>query len=329
VIERSLRDGVLSGSVTPILDFLLEEETLRIIAAAWFVYLVLALASCGGGSTSSSSSSIGPNASQGPLAGNWQIILTQEVPAQNPIVQLPVSGFLLESNTSITGSVALPGNGITASCAGVGTVTGTLSGQNVSISVDESGSTLNLTGDASSDSMSMAGTYQSLAGGCTKTPTSGTWAAFQVPPLKGKFSGTLAGSTYMGALTGQNPVAAIQVAGTMTQSPNIGASNAPLTGAITAVGYPCFATASVSGTISGQRVYLSVFGFDGSLIGNLGIDPGGDPGVGGTPAKVSASSNGTVLTGIMNLGSTSTGPCPPLAQTGVENDSPAATLTFQ
>jgi hypothetical protein len=304
------------------------EETLRIVAAAWFVYLVLALASCGGGSTSSSSSIIGPNANQGPLAGNWQIILTQEVPAQNPILQLPVSGFVLYSNDSVTGSVALPGNGTTASCAGVGTVTGTLAGQNVSISVDESGSTLNLIGNASSDSMSMAGSYQSLAGGCTKTPTSGTWAAFQILPLSGSFMGTLTNSAYMRALTGQQTPPPIQVSGTITQSPNVGASNATLTGTIVAVGYPCFATVSVSGTISGQNIYLSVFGFDGSLIGNLG-KAGSSPGSAGNPATVLAGSTGLVLTGNMNLGAGTVGPCPQLGPGGTESDAPAVTFNFQ
>jgi hypothetical protein len=205
-----------------------------------------------------------------------------------------------------------------------------LSGQNVALSVDESGSTLNLTGSISTDSKSMAGTYQSLAGGCTKTPTSGTWAAFQVPPLNGNFTGTLkgVGTGYMSLLTGKNPPDPIPVSGTMIQSPNIGSSNTTITGSIVAVGYPCFSTVSVSGTISGQNVYLSVFGFDGSLIGNFG-KAGSSPGTVGNPATVSAGSNGMTLTGIMNLGAGTVGPCPQLGSGGAESDSPEGTLSFQ
>jgi hypothetical protein len=300
---------------------------LRVIATASLAYLVFVLGGCGGSSSSSSS------AKQGPLAGNWQITLTQEIPAQNPIVQLSVSGFLLESNNSVTGSLALPGDGTTFNCAGVGPVTGTVSGQNVAMSVDEGGSTLSLTGAVSSDSKVMAGTYQTLPGGCTKTPTSGTWAAFQIPPLNGNFSGNLTGSSYMASFTGKKTADPIPVTGTMAQSSNIGASNATLTGTINATGYPCFTTASVTGTISGSNVILSVFGFDGSQIGTLGTSS--------NPAVASSGPNGAMLTSsnttnalILRVGASGTtflGPCPPLnvGASTFENDSTQVAFTFQ
>jgi hypothetical protein len=304
---------------------------LRVIATVSLAYLVFMLGGCGGGSSSSSSSS----AKQGPLAGNWQITLTQEIPAgtaQNPLAPLSVSGFLLESNNSLTGSVALPGNGPSLNCAGVGPVTGTISGQSVAISVDESGSTLNLTGAVSSDSKSMAGTYQTLPGGCTKTPTSGTWAAFQIPPLNGNFTGTLANSNYMAVLTGVTPPAPISVSGMLTETSNVGESTASLSGTITAVGYPCFATASVTGTISGQSVFLSVFAYNGDLIGSIGSSGAGHP------AIAAASSNGASLTGEgvsgkngLFLGIQSDG-CPAITDRGgntLSNEIADVALTFQ
>ncbi len=155
----------------------------------------------------------------------------------------------------------------------------------------------------------MSGDYQAQGGACFTAPFVGTWNAFLIPPLNGNFTGTLSGSGYMAELTGVSPAAPIVVSGSMTQTPNIGASNATVTGTISAVGYPCFSTVSVNGTISGQNVILSVFGYDGIEIGVLGSPS--------APAQVSATPNGPLLNnGSLVLGqatATSTvGPCPAL-----------------
>jgi hypothetical protein len=260
---------------------------------------ILVLAACGGGTSSSSSNN-------GPISGNWQINLSQ----QRPPAQLSVSGFLLQSNNSLMGAVSRPGQG----CAGPVPLAGTVSGQNVTLSVNSG--TMSLTGSVSSDGKSMSGIYQTLPEDCTRGSTTGTWTALQVPPLNVNFTGTLSNSIYMQLVTSVIPPAPIMVSGSLSQSGNIGSANATLTGTINAVDYPCFKTASLNGTVSGTSVVLSVFSFDGTQIGSIGVQ--------GNPAILSVGPTGTTLNGIgsdqsgqgLTLGTfvanQQSGPCPKL-----------------
>jgi hypothetical protein len=268
----------------------------RIVAAASLALLLLVLTACGNSSKSSTSDP--PSGVIGPLTGNWQLTLLQQEPL--PSTQLSVSGFLQQSSNSLTGSVQGPnilGNsGSTVNCAGVSSVSGTISGQTVSFSVNPGGTTFNFTGNISPDFQSMSGDYQALGGACLTEPMSGTWNAFLIPPLNGNFTGTI-DSKYLGyeqQLGVSNPPAVpVAVSGSITQGSSSGASNATLTGTITAVGYPCFTTASLTGTISGQNVYLDLYDYNGVQIGTLG-----QPGVGttaGSPATVEVTSGGLSL----------------------------------
>ncbi len=308
---------------------------MRVLATALLVSTLLLLAGCGGGSA--------PAPQGGALSGNWQLTLNQE---GGRITQF-VSGFLVQSNGTVTGSVVLPpANTINFHCSGTGPVSGTLNGQTVSLSINEGGSTLSLMGSMSADNTTITGSYATLGGACVK-PTTGTWSASLIPPLTGNFTGTLSNSTYMQSLMGLpsgGTVAPIMVSGTMTQSPNIGAANATLTGTITAVGYPCFRTASLTGTVSGENVILTVFGTDGAQIGSIGQP--------GFPATIITGSSGLSLTGGgtgptadnsgLILGNQNfqgnlagPGPCPQIPVAGstsgqtTENDAAEVALTFQ
>lgn len=310
----------------------------KFVAAALLALLLLVLAGCG--SSSKSSTSDPPSGIIGPLTGNWQLTLLQQEP--RPSTQLSVSGFLHQSGNSLTGSVQGPNiignNGSTVNCAGVSSLTGTISGQTVSFSVNPGGTTFNFTGNISPDFQSMSGDYQALGGACLTEPLSGTWNAFLIPALNGNFTGTIINSNYMQVLTGMNPAPPVTVSGTINQGNSAGASNATLTGTISAVGYPCFTTASLTGTISGQNVYLDIFGYNGVQIGTIG-----QPGVGttaGTPAAVEVTPSGLSLvgasTGGLSLGaSTGTGvtvgPCPALfnGSNNQTSDSAAIDFTFQ
>ena len=284
---------------------------MRVQSAVCVVMLLFTAAGCGGGKVGGASAS---NAPGGPLAGNWQIVLAEGVP-RIP-AQLLVSGFLLQSKNSITGSVQVPGNGAQGQqkCAGVGLLSGTVDGNSVTFAINEGGTTLTFNGALSSDG-TMAGDYEGPGGACLGSATSGTWTAAEIPELNGNFSGTISNSSYMALVTGMNAdqVPPIQISATFNQSPNIGASNATLTGTMNAQGYPCFATAYLTGTISGSNVVLSVFGFDGTLIGSLGT--------GTAPATVSSGSSGVSLTTVIPSslvlgeilpGGTQQGPCPKL-----------------
>ncbi len=283
-----------------------------------------------------------PTVKSGPLSANWQFNLLQSLPG--PATPLAASGFLAESGTELTGSIQGPyttetkGNK-TYNCGGVGQLTGTLSGQNVNLSLDEGGTVFSLTGIVAPDNTSMSGDYEAQGGGCFTVPTTGTWNAFLVPALNGNFTGTITDSSYMQQLTGVSPPAPIAVSGTITQSANAGASNATLAGTMNAVGYPCFAKATMTGTISGQNVFLLMFGYNGEQIGFIGAPPKlGDSLA--VPATLTFSSTGLSLVGTFNynglaLGSsgngTTVGPCPPINVNGVtiRNDIASVTLNFK
>jgi hypothetical protein len=285
---------------------------LRILSIAAIASLAAIAISCGGSSAKDPASA--------PSTGNWQFILAQTYPI--PATTLNVSGFMVEgSDGTLSGSLQVPALGTNAVCAGVSLTTGTINGQNVSLTLNVYGTNLGLTGTISPDGTTMSGDYQGPAGACFDNATTGTWNAFLVPALNGSFTGTITNSTYMTDLTGVSPPAPIKISGTMTQSDNAGASNASLTGAINASGYPCFATASVTGTISGQNVYLQLYGYDGAQIGTLGTPPG-TPGGPANPATVVLGGSALSLVdsnpaGLLIGVSTSTnpggvGPCPPL-----------------
>jgi hypothetical protein len=270
--------------------------------------------------------------SSGPLSGNWQINVLQQYPTKTP---LSASGFIAQANDVITGSVQVAPVGSKSSCGGVSALAGTVSGQNVTFSLNAGGTVVNYTGTISSDNQTMSGDYQAVGGACFSAGTSGTWNAVLIPPLNGSFTGTLSGSTYMSALTGQSNAPPIAVSGTFSQSSNADGSNATLTGTIMAVGYPCFATASLTGTISGQNVYMDVFGYNGAQIGTLGIPGVPSEGAAPTPATLVSTSTGLSLVGNgeggLALGQGLAGPCPAIFVNGISTtgDVTAVALTFK
>ena len=286
---------------------------MRTLGRAWFAFVLLIMTACGG-----SNSTPLPT---GQLSGNWQLSLFQEYPA--PRTALSVSGFLTESNDALTGSVEGPtivNSSGTVTCGGTAQVTGTINGQSVAFTENLGGTTYSFSGTISSNNQSMSGDYQAQGGACFTSATTGTWNAFLIPPLNGNFTGTFTGSNYMTLLTGVSPAPPIVVSGSLAQSSNGGASSASLTGTITAVGYPCFSTASVSGTISGQSMYLDLFDYNGVPIGTLG-QPSGAAGTPGSPLMVVVSSGAVSLSGTGTgglflgdfLGSGNVvGPCPPI-----------------
>jgi hypothetical protein len=246
------------------------------------------------------------------LQGNWQFNLAQADPL--PATTLSVSGFLQSQGATLTGSVSVPSDP-SGNCGGVVSLTGTQNSQNVNFSIDQNGTVLSFTGTIGSDVNSMSGTYAGPAGTCFNKPTSGTWTAVSIPPVNGAFTGNLANSQYMTVLTGLNPPKPIPVSGTLTQSASADGSNASVTGTITATGYPCFNTATLVGTVSGQNLVLAVYSYAGEQIGSLGT--------GAAPLTVSSSTTGISLSGLLTLGgiagSGQFGPCPAIENGLVED----------
>jgi len=227
--------------------------------------VLIFLTACGSSSHTSTPSSAGS------ISGNWQMNLQPSDTKTNP---RPQSGFLVQNSNLVTGSMIYVAN----PCTGVGSVQGTVNGTAISMVVSPTGTQVNLTGTVGAGQTTMNGTYTTLSMGCTGAdvaPATGTWIANLIAPLSGNFSGTLTSVT--------NTV--YQVTGQVTQGPNIGTSNASLTGTLSVTGY-CFATANISGVVTGTSAVISLITSAGAQIGQMNL---------------TSSIDGTSLTGSYNL----------------------------
>ena len=219
------------------------------------------LAGCGGSSKP---------VSTGALAGNWQFTLKKTT---NPRTTTLLSGFLQQTGKAVTGAVELtPPLSSPPPCGGSFQVAGSGDGQNVTLTVNEGGATVSLTGISSASAM--GGTYSLVASGCGKDE-SGTWTATLVKPLTGTFQGILHSTDSSGIL----PLLRggdFAVTGQLLQGDNVGATHATLTGTIQALSlptgptYPCFTDATLSGTITGTAVLLNIIGSNGLVLGTIG-----------------------------------------------------------
>ena len=257
----------------------------------WVLLLAgLILSGCGGGRSSSSSEN------SGPLAGNWQFMLASPsdgsfLGSPNPacastsgtLPPICSGGFLLQNQGSVSGalvySIQLPpsqNSGSPTLCnSGSAPVTGTINGQNVTLTAVAGTQTFTLTGSLSADGSTMMGTYASTDGkGCGTAQTGLHWSATSVKPLSGSVQGifhSVAGRFQ--TVTGDVLIISNQnfpVSGVLTQGANIGASNATVTGTLTFQGYPCLDTASVNGQISGNSVFLQIVASNGLNAGQIG-----------------------------------------------------------
>lgn len=222
-----------------------------------------------------------PSASQNSsFSGNWQFTMT--APADSSFVGGLQGGFVLESKASVTGSavysVALPpppnsGGTATVCNSGSAPITGTVTGQNVSLTAMAGPQSFSLTGTISADGSTIVGTYNSTNGnGCGTAQSGLQWSAVAVPPVNGVIQGSFH-STGSGAITSLKDQD-FSVTGSLVQGPNIGASNATITGTLNFQNYPCMSTASVNGQISGDSVILQIITPDGLNAGQIGSQPG-------------------------------------------------------
>lgn len=237
---------------------------------------LIMLSACGGGGSNSQ------NRARAPLSGNWQFAMTN--PTDQSFTGGLQGGFLLQKNGSVTGaavySISSPATsgGVPTPCnSGSAPISGTINGQNVTLTAVAGNQTITLTGTLSSDGSSMMGTYASTAGTapgggpCGTVQSGQQWSATSVPPLTGSITGSFHSQSTL--LSNQD----FPVSGFLTQGENIGASNATVTGTLSFVdpasllsNYPCFDTASVNGQISGNTVILQLIGNNGATAGQIG-----------------------------------------------------------
>ena len=259
-------------------------------------------------SACSSSSSGAPGGSQNTasLSGNWQFTVAS--PSDQSFIGGLQGGFLLQTSGSVTGgavySISLPpaeGGGNPTLCnGGSSPITGTLSGQSVTLTAVAGSQTFTFTGTLSSNKSTMSGKYSSTAGSMVNGAPCGTaqtglqWSAISVPPLTGPIQGSFHSTGGAAGLTNQD----FAVLGLLTQGPNIGASNATITGNLDFINqstnlsdYPCFSTALVNGQVSGNTVILQIMGTNGSNLGQIG----GTSGSGVNTVTFDSTPNGYVL----------------------------------
>lgn len=274
---------------------------------AFLLASLMVLGSCGGRSSDQSQNN-------GALSGNWQFTMTP--PSDQSFQGGMLGGFLLQNNGTVNGSVvyaiqlpAQPGGSPTLCNSGSAPVTGTVSGQNVTLTAIAGTQSFSLTGTLSADNSTMTGIYSSTDGqGCGTAQTGLQWTATSVPALTGTIQGN-----FHSVLSTLNPSSNTNlrnqdfpVSGFLIQGENIGASNATVTGTLNFQGYPCLATASVNGQISGSSVILQIIAPNGLTVGQIGAPTGfSNP----SPVTFVNSSAGAVLEGANGYGMT-TSSCP-------------------
>ena len=203
---------------------------------------------CGGGNS--------PVVNSNSLSGNWVITLNRHANSSPQIF----SGFLLQSGSSVIGSVIL-GN----PCQGVGPVSGSVNKQGLALTINEFGQDLTLTGPAPSSNTTLSGQFSTLAGGCTLYPNTGTWTGTKIPPVTGRFIGTFVSNFQNNGTT--------SFTGSITQGANIGSSNTTLTGSLQVTGTTgaCsyISSVSINGLISGTAVSLGLFNSSGAEVSQI------------------------------------------------------------
>jgi hypothetical protein len=282
----------------------------RGLLLATTVIMLGALLACGG-------SGSGEPQQSASLSGNWQFTMAPQTDGNSGDPTFTgglQGGFLLQNAGAASGSASgqtvysvTSSTSATGPCnSGSAAAAVTISGQNVTITEAAGTQNFTLTGTVSADGTTMIGTYTSTAGtaadgsDCGYAVTGLSWTAVSVPaltgPMQGSFHSTEAGTS----LTNQD----FAVSGSLTQSPNIGASNATVTGTLSFIDpvtnvsdYPCFSVVSVNGQISGNTVILQFIGTDGSTVGQVG-EPVGSP-TSVNPVTFDSVQGGYILHGVV------------------------------
>jgi hypothetical protein len=299
---KRIRDRAITGSK----DAEMPAHAKRTGTRAWsrgvalLIVIVLAalLTACGGSGSSDPQSAA--------VSGNWQFTFSPPT-TDGSFVGGVQSGFLLQSGNSVTGAViyaiSVP-NSQTGPCnSGVATVSGTLSGQNVTLTIAAGSQTFTLAGQLSSSGLS--GTYTSTAGTASDGSACGSaisspglsWSAISIPALTGSIQGSFHSTEPSGSgLSNED----FLVSGVLSQSPNIGATNATVSGSLTFTSYPCLSTVAVNGQISGSSVILQLIATNGATVGQIGGSLGSSTGV--SPVSFDSAQGGYILHGDPTIG---------------------------
>jgi len=284
------------------------------LAAAVFagtLTAMMVLCACGSGKSPASAQN---NVT---LSGNWQFTVAS--PPDGSFFGGLQGGFLQQNNGSVNGSVAyaVSLSQLLIPCSsGSAAITGTVDGQNVTLTAVAGAQTFTFTGTLSLDGTpvvgsstfvgeTMTGTYSSTDGTASDGAPCGTaqsglqWSAVLVPPITGTIEGILRSEGGAAGLSNQD----FPVSGSLTQGATTGAT-APVTGTLNFVtsDYPCFSTGSdtalLYGQISGNFVSLQIVGSDGTLLGQIGETVGAGGPTGLDSLNFGAAQGGYIVQGV-------------------------------
>jgi hypothetical protein len=246
------------------------------------------------------------------LSGNWQF--TMAPPANGSFFGGLQGGFLQQSSSSVQGTAAYAvslSQLLNPCSSGSAAITGTISGQSVTLTASAGTQTFTFAGTLSFDGSTMIGTYSSTAGTASDGAPCGTaqsglqWSAIFVPLITGAIQGSFHSAGGAAGLTNQD----FSVSGSLTQAAKTGEASAiaAVTGVLNFISpstnaddYPCLATASVSGQISGNSVTLQIIGADGSILGEMG-ETVGSTGVTGLDPVIFNSVHGGYILNALGL----------------------------
>ena len=299
------------------------ERLLLALLCATTLAGILILSACGSGSSSTLQANVS-------LSGNWQF--TMAPPGDGSFLGGLQGGFVVQSGSSATGAAAYAVSSpqLPIPCnTGSAAITGTISGQDVTITAVAGTQTFTLTGTLSFNGTqdygstfvgeTMVGTYNSTAGTaadgfpCGTEQTGLQWSAVLVPPMTGGIQGSFHSTDATTGLNNQD----FLLTGSLTQAANTGASSAVVTGTLNftsqasdSSGYPCFDTASIYGQISGSSVTLQIVGASQAIVGLIGAPAGTNGTTGLNPVAFVSSQGGYILNGVGPSYLVATSACP-------------------
>jgi hypothetical protein len=243
------------------------------------------------------------------LSGNWQFTMSPQIDQNNQTEFLGGlnGGFLLESGGAVKGGTqyAVYPPGLPYACnSGSATITGSITGQTVTLTAVAGTQTFTLTGNLDYDNSTMSGTYTSTAGtapdgsACGIATSDVQWSAVLVPTIGGSIEGSFHSTGGGSGLTNQD----FLLSGSIVEAENTGAASAVVSGNIsfvpadqTSSDYPCIANASLYGSISGNSVSFEIVGANESIIGEIGEPLSSNGGSGLNPVILESANGGYIL----------------------------------
>jgi len=313
-METSIKDRMNDGIIPESFVRRLRTNFAKKLGILFLAAVIPLLTACGGGRLA------GTQPIPLTLSGNWQF--TMAPPGDGSFLGGIEGGFMLQTGDSVQGgatySVFLPG--LLAPCnTGSATVSGSLSGQAVTLTAVAGTQTFTLNGTLSVNGTTMAGTYSSTAGTASNGSPCGTaqtglqWSAYLVPPIQGQFQGSFHSA---GGAAGLNEQVFL-VSGGINQAANTGGSSEAITGTLNFINqltsesdYPCLASAQVYGQISGNSVSLTINASDGIEWGLIGEPTGSLGSTGLNPVTFDSVHGGYILHGTGPSYLVSTDGCP-------------------